>query len=576
MFALIFAIPLIAALLCMALNHIAPTRWLGIVAALALLLAMGTLLLAPSPLALPMRTWVAVGEQPVSLVLTFDALSRPFALLVLGGGAVALLALALALPSDLRGFGGLFAVLLLAQLTVVASLANQEPVLLSFAWALVTLLGFAALRAGGAPGGTGALPLGLLAGLVGALLLVGATLATSDTPIGPVALSCWTLLGLLAFGAPPFHAIFDEAAEAPAALMGALLPLGLPLLGGYALLQFPAAQWVAVSPAWRMVWVLLGLLTWLACAAGALGTTRLRQLINWQFSAQLGLVLICVGLGGDQPPLALAVGLLVNAVITTLVCYLAMAVLERRAGTDDLEAIGAHGPLLVPGLAFLLAAASAVGFPGTWGWWAQSSLYEQARSTAPWLVAPLLAGVALRALAYVAPLAAFWRSNEGQLPADMPARRSWPTLLALLCPVVAVLPLLVWGIMPQIAWDSWLAEGQRAGVVPPPASMLAQIGSGLALLVLVGLPALAIRGKKRYASIDQEDVRNAALLTPQTLGHSLRGLSAIATPINIFSAVWAGLLRVSGAMARLLSLFEQRYYLAGLTLAVIVVIMLMI
>jgi hypothetical protein len=35
-------------------------------------------------------------------------------------------------------------------------------------------------------------------------------------------------------------------------------------------------------------------------------------------------------------------------------------------------------------------------------------------------------------------------------------------------------------------------------------------------------------------------------------------------------------LRVSGALARLLSLFEQRYYLAGLTLAVIVVIMLMI
>src|SRR5258706_5108383 len=132
MFAFIFALPLIAALLCMALNRIVPTRWLGIGAAGALLLAVGALL-APSPTPLSVQTWAVPREQPGSLVLAFDMTRRPFALLALGGGALALLALALGLPRDLPGFCGLVAALLLVSLAVVIGMANQEPVLLPFA-----------------------------------------------------------------------------------------------------------------------------------------------------------------------------------------------------------------------------------------------------------------------------------------------------------------------------------------------------------------------------------------------------------------------------------------------------------
>jgi multicomponent Na+:H+ antiporter subunit A len=578
MFAFTFALPLIAALLCMALNRIVPTRWLGIGAAGALLLAAGALL-APSPIALSVQTWALPGEQPVRLALAFDMTSRPFALLALGDGALALLALALALPRDLRGFGGLFAALLLVLLVVIIGLANQEPVLLPFAWALAALLGFAALRASGTTGGAGALPIGLLAGLSGALLLVGAALApdtaTPGAALGPAGLACWTLVGLLTLGAPPFHAAFDELAEAPAALVGALLPLGLPLLGGYTLLHFAATQWAAASPIWHMAWVLLGLLAVLACAAGAAGTTRVRRLISWQLSAQLGLVLISIGLGGDRPPLTLAAGLLANAALTTLACYLAMIVLERRAGTDDLELIGAHGPLLLPGLAFLLAAASAVGCPGTWGWWAQSTLIGWARSTAPWLIAPLLAGDVLRALAYIAPLAAFWRVAEARPPAGAPPRRGWPTLVALLCPAVVALPLLAWGVAPELAWEGWLAGFQPASIALSSLGPMARVGSGLAALVLVGLPILAVRGRPRRAPVDQ-DMRNTGLLIPQALGYSLRGLVELGTPDELFRSIWTSLLSFSRVVARLLSLFEQRYYLAGLMIALIIVIMLMI
>src|SRR5262245_30991596 len=98
MFAFIFALPLIAALLCMALNRIISTRWLGIGAAGVLLSAAGMLLLASSPAPLSVQTWALFGEQPVLLMLAFDDMSRPFGLLVLGGGGLALLGLALALP----------------------------------------------------------------------------------------------------------------------------------------------------------------------------------------------------------------------------------------------------------------------------------------------------------------------------------------------------------------------------------------------------------------------------------------------------------------------------------------------
>src|SRR2546422_829761 len=149
MLLVVFALPFVAALLCLALNRVAPTRWLGLVAATALLAAAATLLLAQMPLALPVYTWVTLGDQPIRL------------------------------------------------------------------------------------------PIGLLASLIGALALLAAALLSLDgapgTAATPAILGCWTLVGLLAFGAPPFHALFDEPSTAPAALSGALLPLALPLLGGYAL-----------------------------------------------------------------------------------------------------------------------------------------------------------------------------------------------------------------------------------------------------------------------------------------------------------------------------------------------------
>src|SRR5207247_5010490 len=128
---------------------------------------------------------------------------------------------------------------------------------------------------------------------------------------------------------PPFHALVDEGAAAPAPLAGLIWSLGLPLLGGYALIRFAAGQAGALPQAWRLAVTLLGMLTLLVCAAGAPSTTRVRRLIGWQLSAQMGLMFVAVGQGG----VALAVvapALLANAAATTLACSIAVAILERR------------------------------------------------------------------------------------------------------------------------------------------------------------------------------------------------------------------------------------------------------
>ena len=63
---------------------------------------------------------------------------------------------------------------------------------------------------------------------------------------------------------------------------------------------------------------------------------------------------------------------------------------------------------------------------------------------------------------------------------------------------------------------------------------------------------------------------------PWALGESLRGLAWMATATQLFARAWQALLALSRGLRRGMALFEQRYYLAGLLIAVILVIMLFI
>jgi formate hydrogenlyase subunit 3/multisubunit Na+/H+ antiporter MnhD subunit len=583
MFNLVFILPLLAALLCLVLNRAVPTRWLGMAAAAGLLVCGAALVVARlrgASGAVPLDyTWMAIENRAVVVRLALDGLSWALALLALGGGGLALLALALGLPRDLRGFGGLFGSSVLALLAVAAGLADQSLQFLPFLWATAALLIFLALRASGALAGSDAPAIVLLAGLWGSLLVLGATLlapaALPGSSAFQITLVLWTLVGLLALGGPPFHAPFQDLAQAPAALAGALLPVGVPLLGGTALIRLFAAQGSALPPGWRTALTLLGLLMLCAGAAGALGAARLRRLVSWQLSAQMGLLLVGAGQGGTALTAA-APALLANGALAALACYLAVALIERRAGTDHLPEIALRAPLALPGAVFLIGAGAAVGLPGTWGFWPHRWLIDELLRSAPWAVAPLLAGTALLALSAVAPAASFFRHEAGDTESP-PAVRAQPVGPSLVAAVAAV-ALLALGVFPRVAWNSWLAPAQAALLRESPVTLPAlpglagQVVSALAALGLVALPLVVLRSRRRAAA----DLVRQGVFVPQAIGESLSGLAWVATPGGVFTRLWSGLLGISRILRLGLSLFEQRYYLAGLVIAVIIVVMLFI
>src|SRR5512144_3254500 len=106
-------LPLVVALLFLALSDRVPARWLGIGAGAALF-ACGVALLSAHvsgrlPLVLVDRAWLALDDRTFGLAIVCDAANWGFVLLALCGGGLALLALALAVPPNVRGFGGLFA-----------------------------------------------------------------------------------------------------------------------------------------------------------------------------------------------------------------------------------------------------------------------------------------------------------------------------------------------------------------------------------------------------------------------------------------------------------------------------------
>src|SRR5205085_669143 len=83
--------------------------------------------------------------------------------------------------------------------------------------------------------------------------------------------------------------------------------------------RFAVGQGSSLPPIWRIGLLLVGLLTLLACAAGALGTTRVRSLVGWQFGAQIGLVLLALAQSaaklpaGAAAPATIAAALLAHA-----------------------------------------------------------------------------------------------------------------------------------------------------------------------------------------------------------------------------------------------------------------------
>ena len=514
--------------------------------------------------------WMWLPDQDaLVLTLTLDAVSWPLALLVYAGGVAAIVSAALALPPDLRGFGGMFAALLAGLAVLAAGVMCDTPLLLPFIPVAVGVTWFTALRASGALAGSMA-PLTLaLGGSAAALALLVAALVERAGGTGQasaIIVGCAVMAALLLCGFAPAHTTIAAAGMAPAAL-AVFVPLGLPLAGAVALLRLLPGQLASLSDESRGMLLAIGLLAVLSAAARALWSRALRQIVVAQFSAQLGLVVVCAGCG-EGAFAAVAPGLVANAVLTTLALMIGVVALERRTDSNDLMMLRPDASLWLASLGVLIAAASSVGVPGTWGMWPRLWLLDAAMATAPWVVAPLLAGSGMLALALVAPLAVFWRV-AALAPAPAPA-----SVTGIVAATVAA-PLLVMGAMPGATWDLWFAATQAqltpaVTTTPRLPALTGQIATAGASGALIVLSVLARRARLRRAP--PVDERLDGVLTPDSAGAALYGIAWLAAPAASVPSQ-SVVAQIEPRARQGLLVLGKRYYLAVVVVVLIVIIL---
>lgn len=584
MFYLALMLMLITAVACFGLSRAIATRVLGFLAAAAALLAACLLAIGyaqGSPPLLPPLNWATLEQITVPFYPILGITDVILACTLLGGGAIALLALTLALAPTLRGFGSLFAWVLLTLAAALVGLLSRG-LLVSFAWASVALLAYAALRASGALNRSTGMPHGVMSGLLASLLLVVALLAGLPLLAGSVLPHAGVALGmvlacLLFAGIAPFHSALDEAVKAPAALGGLLYGLVLPLLALGSLLHIVAAV-RALQPdlplplLWRGILMGVGLLSLFACAAGALRQRSMQRLLAWQMGAQAGLVLLALSLEGALAVLAVP-ALLLNLALTTLTGSLAVAVVERLTGSDDFTQVQPGFDLRLPGVLWALAAASALGLPASWGFWGRLWLLEAALAQAAWLAPCVVAASMLMGLAYLSPLACFWwrgSSRQGLvLTPETPQAATNPFVPVL---VLVPIPLLLVGLVPQVLW--WgglrLLPGAPASL---PVSITAQTFSVVLALLAAVLAITLLRARSARRALPDDDM-SPVMLAPSALSQRLALLAGFGYPAPLIDGLWKGLLLVGQWVRSALALFEQRFYLAAVLLAVISLILL--
>lgn len=561
---------LIIAAACFGLSRVVTTRHLGLGAAAACLGA-GLLLAAPSLVPQLIFPTFSVGAASFELVGQLGPGDTALAAALLWGGAMALAALAAAIAPGVRGFGPIFG---WSCLTLVAALLGLAAPPLSMvtplAWAVSALASYGALRASSTLNQSEAMPHGLALGLLASILLLGGLLGIRPA-LAAGSLPAWGLMATLLLavlamaGVAPLGMARDEAVRAPAPLGALIYGLVMPTLGlGYLLHLVDLLPSMPMS--WRTTLVAIGSVGTLASAAGAYGEARLRPLLGWVAGAQASAVVVAAGLTGSLASLA-GPALLINLMLATVAGAAAVVDLERNTGGDEFADTAPGPQLILAGSLWAVASAAVLGIPPLWGFWGRRWLFEAVLGQMPWALPLLVAGAALLALALIMPLARFW---------PVPDPRSHPAARGRLDPIAGALslfPLLVFGFAPQLAWGMWMRKLPLAPLDLPvnQGDQAAAAAIGVIIVILALALARTSTARQITRSVDEEPIQLAA----DALGQSLRPLAAIGRADTFLGQVWAALLWVSHWLHVAISIFEQRYYLLGVMVALLTVMLLM-
>ena len=556
-------LPFIAALLCFGLNRIVATRLLAIVASIALALSAVLLLFVqPLPATLLDTLWLSQNSDPVHLLLQLDQASRLIGILIFGGGALALLMLAFAVPAELRRFGIIPSTLVFLILAVFLGMLNHAMLLQPLFWMSATLATAAALRVSGPDTATDAPLIALLSGGTAAVLLLGCELFLSFQPEPTAAVLVLGLLAcILTMGIPPLHAATHTNADAPSVVASTLTALGLPVLGGFFLLRLLSLE---LTPTWTIAISMIGMLGMTTCAAAAFGSQNAGKLLSWQHGAQQGMIML-IAAQGDLALRMIAPILILVAALSTRAGGLALSSSERTTGTARMTELRLAGAQIPPALTFLISVAAAAGMPGTWGFWGRVWFLNALAPSMRWVVGPFLAASMLLLASALTPIATILRRQL------LPRNAAILSQSAALPAFILTIPLIAFGIAPHLAVRE-LVDLQLAQQITP--NLLVMIAMLLAVIALIsGLFLIAYSHSRTGLPISLE--QDAGPL-PTALSESLRMFTWLARPSTALNMIWSGLLLISQTCIRWLRRVEDRYYIASLMVALIIVILVFI
>ena len=554
---------LATAALSFGLSRVVPTRLIGFGAAFAALGAAAVAAVATTDAELVELLQFYRATFSVTPLLAVN--ERVLAVALLGGGGVTIFALTWAIAPVVRGFGALFAWVLLVLAAALLSLGAPPLSLIQpLAWAVLAMAGYGALRQSGATDDGENPSLTLVSGLAASLLLTAALLmggVVGTLPATPVAL-VGLLAALLFTGSPPLVRVRAEVASAPAALGALLYGLALPTVGLSWLLR-TVADMPPIPNSWAVTLGVIGGLGLLATGAGALSEQRLRMVLSWVVAGQSALVVATLGLGGPLAGLS-GSGLLLALMLGLVVATGAVAIFERMTGSDNYhESRPVAQPII--GLLWAIGAAALLGLPPFWSFWPHLWLFQALAEHQPWMLIPIAAGLALISLALLAPLGRFWMGGGVEV-----VRLSWLELAPIM---LVVLIMLVLGIAPWLVWDGWLRSLPMAPVAMP-VDTTTQLVATFTGLALIGVTIGLMRARSMRLAILDPDEQPVAL-APDALGSLLQPLARLGDSALLLRGLWVSVSYVSRTLRLFIGLFEHNYYLMGVLTALIMLMLLM-
>ncbi len=255
------------------------------------------------------------------------------------------------------------------------------------------------------------------------------------------------LLALAAMaGAPPLHAWLGPLHGRAGGL--ASLAIGvLGVLGAVGCLARAVASIVLVADVAQGMsvgLVLLGVLGVVAGSLQAIGATNLRRLIAYAGAAQIGCILIALGLG-TPATIASALVQMTALAASLLALFAGASALPASAPLPSLDGLARRAPLI--SLAMTLGALNLIGAPLTLGFLGRFRLVQAGVGGGWWWTAGAVIIASLAAVFYAGRLIERLYFRRAQISAE---RVGLGAQAALAPSLVLAMALIMWGVTPQI------------------------------------------------------------------------------------------------------------------------------